>query len=271
VDNASQDGSVEMVGNMFPQATLIRNEENVGFARGNNQAIRQSAAPFVLLLNADTEVLPGAFEALVRFMKAHPGAGAAGPRIDNADRTLQTSCYPLPTLARESWRMFHLDRIRPFGVYDMSGWDKSRPRRVDVVLGACMLLRREALDQVGLLDESYFMYGEEPDLAFRLKRDSWEVHWVPEAHIIHFGGQSTRQVEHEMFLQLYRSKVLFFEKHHGAVSAFAYRAILVLASIVRLLISPVAWLLRPADRADVKLQVRSYGRLIRVLVSGLLF
>ncbi len=268
VDNASQDGSVQMVRGDYPRANVIENETNVGFSAGNNQAIRRSSADFVLLLNADTEILLGAFETLLSFMELHPRAGAAGPRMLNLDRSLQTSCYPMPTLAREFWRMFHLDFLHPIGVYDMSRWDTAAPRRVDVLLGACMLLRRTALEQVGLLDESYFMYSEDLDLAYRLNRGGWELFWVPGAEIVHFGGQSTRQIAREMFLRLYRSKVLFFEKYYGKPAAVGYRCVLVLASTFRLALSPAAWILRPAGRGELREHVRSYSRLIRELVAG---
>lgn len=268
VDNASQDGSAAMVRETFPQTALIENETNLGFARGNNQAIERTRAEFILLLNSDTRVHPGAFDALLRFLQSNPRAGAAGPRVANPDGSLQTSAYPLPTLAREAWRMFHLDRLFPYGTYAMDRWDPARPRQVDVLLGACLLLRRAALDQVGLLNESYFMYSEEPDLAIRLNRAGWELYWVPAAEIVHFGGRSTNQAAQEMFLRLYRSKVRFFEIHHGRAAAAVYRGILVLAALARLALSPAAWLLRPAERGRLGGQVRDYGRLIRELVAG---
>jgi GT2 family glycosyltransferase len=164
--------------------------------------------------------------------------------------------------------MFHLDRIRPVGVYAMDRWATAAPRRVDVLLGACMLLRRVALEQVGLLDESYFMYSEDLDLAYRLNRGGWELFWVPGAEVVHFGGQSTRQIAREMFLRLYRSKILFFEKYYGKPAAAGYRSVLVLASTFRLALTPAAWILRPGGRGELREQIRGYSRLIRELVGG---
>ena len=267
VDNASTDGSARMVRERFPQVHLIENRENVGFARANNQAIRQSGGRYVLLLNPDTEVRPGALETLVRFMDAHPEAGAAGARLLNPDGTLQESCHPFPTLGREFWRLFHLDALWRFARYDMARWDLETPREVDSVQGACVILRREALDQVGLLDEDYFMYTEEVDLCHRLRQGGWRIYWVPQAVVVHYGGQSTRQMPAEMFLRLYESKLLYFRKRRGPTAARLYKLILLAASLARLLVSPLAWLERPPRREEHLTLAGQYRRLVRVLVG----
>jgi len=265
VDNASTDGSAEMVRERFPQARLIRNAENVGFARANNQAIRQSSGRYVLLLNPDTEVKPGALETLVQFMDAHPEAGAAGARLLNPDGTLQSSCHPFPTLGREFWRLFHLDALRLCACYEMARWDPETLRPVDVVQGACVILRRKALDQVGLLDEDYFIYTEEVDLCYRLRQGGWRIYWAPQATVVHYGGQSTRQMPAEMFLRLYESKLLYFRKHHSRQAARAYKLILLAAATARLLLSPLAWLERPPQRQQHLALARCYRRLVRTL------
>ena len=129
VDNASSDGSAQMVGEAFPDVHLIENRENVGFARANNAAIAASTGRCVLLLNSDTVVHPGAFDVLVRFLDEHPEAGAAGPHTLNPDGSLQISCYPSPSVGRELWFLLHLDRLRPYGSYDMATWGTSQPAR----------------------------------------------------------------------------------------------------------------------------------------------
>ncbi len=265
VDNASSDGSVNMVRQHFPQVQLIANEENIGFAPANNQAIRRCHGRFILLLNPDTEVLPGALEALVQFMEAHPDAGAAGSLLLNPDGSLQPSCFPRPTLSRELWRLFHLDRVRPYGQYHMPTWDQEQPREVDVIQGASLLLRREALDQTGLLDEGYFIYTEEVDLCYRLQQAGWRLYWTPRSKVIHFGGQSTKQVAAEMFLQLYKSKIQFFRKHYGRFPAFAYKLILLGASLARLLVSPLAWLQKEPLRKQHLILTSNYRRLLTTL------
>jgi GT2 family glycosyltransferase len=171
---------------------------------------------------------------LIEFMEECPVAGAAGANLLNPDGTLQNGAYPMLGLGTELWRLFHLDRLHRLASYPLHEWASGGPRRVGVAQGACLALRREALDQVGLLDERYFMYTEEVDLCYRLARGGWEVYWLPEARVLHFGGQSTRQAEAEMFLALYQSKVRFFRKHFGVGQARAYKLILALASLPRL-------------------------------------
>lgn len=265
VDNASTDGSNEMVRRRFPQVRLVENTDNLGFAGGNNQAIRASAGRYVLLLNPDTEVKPGALETLVRFMEEHPQAGAAGSRLLNPDHTLQPSCYPLPTLSRELWRLFHLDAVRPYGTYRMTDWSLDSPRAVDVIQGACLILRRTALDQVGLLDEDYFIYSEEVDLCFRLQKAGWQLHYVPRAKVVHYGGQSTQQVAAEMFLRLYQGKLIFFRKHRGWLAGQAYKLVLLAAAVARLLLSPLAWFESPSHRQQHLTLANNYWRLMMAL------
>lgn len=265
VDNASTDDSTQMMRGWFPQVRMIENSENVGFARANNQAIQESTGCYVLLLNPDTEVQPGALKTLMRFMDAHPQAGAAGARLLNPDGTLQTSCYPAPSLSREFWRLFHLDVLYPYALYPMKRWLLESHREVDIVQGACMILRREALDQVGLLDEDYFIYSEEVDFCHRLRQRDWKVYWVPQAVVVHYGSQSTRQMAAAMFLRLYQGKVLYFRKHYGWLAAQLYKLILLAAALARLLLGPLAWLEHPPQRQRYLALAGHYRRLIRAL------
>lgn len=265
VDNASTDRSVQMVREQFPQVELIENKTNLGFAGANNQAIRQSTGRYVLLLNPDTEVKPQAFDTLVDFMGTHAQVGATGARTLNPDGTLQTSCYPAPTLFREFWRLFHLDVFWAYGSYNMARWNPDQSREVDVLLGACLLLRRTALDGVGLLDENYFIYSEEVDLCYRLQQANWHLYWVPQARIVHYGGQSTQQVAAEMFMRLYQGKLFFIRKHYGWLAGQLYKLILLVIALVRLLISPLAWLERSPRRQRHLMLASRYWKLVRAL------
>jgi GT2 family glycosyltransferase len=267
VDNASTDGSMQMLKGCFRHIRLIENHENIGFACGSNQAIEQSTGHYVLMLNPDTKVKPGALEALIEFLDANPRVGAAGSRLLNPDGTLQTSCYPLPTLSKELWRLFHLDKFHAYGVYSMQAWDLDSPRSVDVLKGASLILRREALDQVGLLDEDYFIYSEEVDLCYRLKELGWQLFWVPQSQVIHHEGQSTQLISREMFLQLYRSKLIFFRKNHGGLAAHIYKVILFAAGFTRLIASPLAWLERSPKRQQHLWLAGNYFRMIKSLPS----
>jgi GT2 family glycosyltransferase len=265
IDNASTDGSAQLVGEHFPQVQLIENRENLGFARANNRAIKQSTGRYLLLLNPDTEVQPGALETLVEYMEKNPQVGAAGSRLLNPDGSLQISCFPAPTLFRELWRLFHLDKVYPLGTYAMKTWELDRARPVDVLMGACMILRRETLHQVGLFDEDYFMYSEETDLCNRIQRAAWGLSWVPQAKVMHYAGQSTRLVSADMFINLYHSKIMYFRKNHSRLAGYAYKFILLAAALGRLAIAPAAFLEKPPQRQTHLTLAQHYRRLVLAL------
>jgi len=262
VDNGSTDGSVQMIKEGYPQVELIANKENVGFAHANNQAINQSSGEYVMLLNPDTVIQKDVIETLVNYLDQKPGVGAVGPRLLNPDGTLQESSYPEPTLLRELWRMFHLDRFYYFAEYPMDSWSLDRAREVDVLMGACFLIRRKALDQVGLLDEKFFIYSEEVDLCTRIRNYGWRLFWNPLVKVVHYGGQSTQQVQQEMFLHLYQGKIQYFRKHHSTVEVWLYKFILFMATVARLALTPFAYFEQPSKR-DEHLELSSnYRRLL---------
>jgi GT2 family glycosyltransferase len=263
VDNASTDGSGRMVREQFPQVILIENETNAGFARANNQAIQRCQGRYVLLLNSDTCVRAGALEQLVEFMEGHPRAGAAGATLLNADGSLQPSCHPMLTPAHEFWRLIYLDNLIHRATYGPIFWKSSQPRQVEVIKGACLMLRHEALADVGLLDESYFMYTEEVDLCFRLAQAGWQLWWVPAAQITHYGEASSRQAAQDMYIQLYRSKIQFYRKFGGEARVAVYKWLVGLAYWPRLSLTLAGALFFPrlAGRA------RTFGRLLAELRS----
>ena len=268
VDNASTDGSAAMVRGRFPWVTLLENSANTGFAGGNNLAFRECNGRYILLLNPDTEIRPGGLAALLEFMESNPEAGAAGARLLNSDGSLQQSCYRAPTPGRELWLLFHLDKLFPgYVTYSMAKWDTDQPRRVDVLKGACILLRREVIDQEHLFDEEYFMYSEEVDLCHRTHTAGWSLHWVPQAQVVHHEGQSTRQAAASMFLHLYRAKLLYFRKNGGQGAARSYKLVLLAAALARLSVSPLAWLERPASRQRHLALANRYWQLLRLLPS----
>jgi hypothetical protein len=261
VDNASSDGSCTMVRDRFPWVHLIENTENLGFARANNQALRQVRGCYVTLLNSDTEIHPAAFETMMNFMAEHPGAGGCGPRLLNGDGSLQPSCHPLLTPEREFWRLMFLDKLWRCATYPQSSWDAHRPRRVEVIKGACFMLRREALKEVGFLDDRYFMYTEEMDLCYRLLQANWELWWVPEAVVTHYGEASTRQIAEGMYVQLYRSKAQFHRKFGGERRAARFKGLLWLAYAPRWFVLALTTLIKP-DLVD---RARTYRRLLSEL------
>lgn len=267
VDNASKDDSTQMVQMHYPWVRLLINQENLGFAGGNNQALRQATGRYVMLLNPDTEMKSGSLATLIEFMQQQPDVGAIGPYLLNPDGSLQLSCYPAPTLWGEFGRLFHLDSILPWLTYRQEEWDSSTPREVDVIKGACLLVRQEALSQVGFLDEGFFMYAEEVDLCRRLKAKGWPLYWVPQAKVLHYGGQSTKQARTDMFLRLYETKVLYFRKHYGTIGASLYKLILLAAALARLLISPLAWFEQKPQRDEHLTLANHYRLLVQHLPS----
>ena len=263
VDNASSDGSVQMVKERFPWVHLIENPENVGFARANNQAIDLASSKYILLLNSDTEVHPGALSALIDFMEKTPAAGAAGAYLLNADGTLQPACHPMLTPWREFVRLLFIDKAIHVATYGSHWWETDRPRQTEVIKGACLMLRHTALDQVGLLDGSYFMYTEEVDLCYRLAQAGWQLWWVPAAKVIHYGEASSRQIAQAMYVQLYRSKIQFYRKYGGEERANLFKRLLCLAYWPRY---AVATLLAPLS-LSLDAQARIYRDLLMQLPS----
>ena len=210
IDNASSDDSVAAIRNGFPDAHIIENATNVGFAAANNQGIRASSGRYVLLLNSDTVMAAGSLADLVGFADQRPAAGVVGPMLVNPDGSYQSGPTPFPSLWTELMSVTGVGRRLSFRGYPSRRAGKSRTAcKTDYVVGACMLARRKAVDAVGVLDEGYFMYSEEPDWCWRMKEHGWETWFSPDARVTHFGGQSTRQVKDAMTVALYRSKVRF--------------------------------------------------------------
>jgi GT2 family glycosyltransferase len=254
-----------MVRDRFPQVHLIENPRNVGFARANNQAIQVCNGKYILLLNPDTLVGAGALNTLVDFMDKHPEAGGAGAKLLNEDGSIQVPGHPQPTISREVWRLFHLDNLFPYAEYPFTKWDSILEQEVDVLKGACLMLRKSVLDQVGILDESFFIYSEEVDLCYRIKLAGWALYWVPQAEVVHFGGRSTQQASTEMFLNLYLSKIKYFQKHHGQQKAQVYKLILMMAALSRLILAPLIPLAQSSQRQTRLGLVHRYRQLLMEL------
>ena len=188
VDHASQDYSADMVSQEFPSVTLISNSRNVGFATANNQAMRITEGEYVLVLNPDTIVPPDLVSGLVQFMYHHPRTGAVGPRLVSIDGTLQTSCRRFPTslpILLRTTRLHHLFP-GPMNHYLMMDWDHAAVREVDWLFGACLMLRRHAVEQIGFFDERFFLYYEDVDLCYRLWQAGWKVYYCPQITLPHY-------------------------------------------------------------------------------------
>lgn len=239
VDNASQDGSAEMVRTAFPQALLIANQDNRGFAAANNQGMEIARGRYVLLLNSDTLVLDGAIDKMVAFADEHPEAAAVACRVLNADRTRQPTAFMFPSPLNLLLGALYLNKLFPrsrfFGRERMTWWEGRNMQAVEVVTGCFILARRAVIEQVGRLDESYFMYGEEADWCYRFHQAGWKVLYTPTAQIVHLGGASSAQIKGPMRLQLRGSMLLFIRKHRGWLSYVAACAFVSLFFLLRLL------------------------------------
>jgi len=262
IDNASTDGSAEMVKKDFPQVTLIENSENRGFATANNQGIAIAKGRYVLLLNPDTIVLDNAINNTLYFADAHPESAVVGCRVLNPDRTLQATCFMFPSISNMLLSTTYLYKLFPksrfFGRERMTWWDRNDIREVDVVTGCFMLVRREAIEQVGLLDEQFFVYGEETDWCYRFNQAGWKVMFTPCAEIIHLGGQSTRKKATAMVVQLRKSILQFMKKHY---SPFIYRIACLLTVIflaVRLPIWSVIAVIQRSKSSEAAIKKRAY-------------
>lgn len=241
VDNASHDGSAEMVRQQFPQVRLIASQENLGFAGGNNRALRAIGFPssptltlphsplprYVLLLNPDTEVRRDALPTMMRFMDETPAAGVCGARLVYGDGSFQHSAFGFPGLAQIFLDFFplhwRLTESRLNGRYPRRLYEGDAPFEIDHPLGAAMMLRREVILQTGLFDEGYRMYVEEIDWCKRIRRAGWAIYCMPSAVVVHHAGQSTRQVRNEMFVALWRSRFRLYGKHYSRAFRWAAR------------------------------------------------
>lgn len=219
VNNGCTDGTAEMVRRLFLQVRLLRHEGSWGFAKNNNYGIAHSQGRYILLLNADTLVQPGVLGELVRFMDEHPQVGLAGPKLLNPDGTLQHSAHCFSTVPILLMRGLYLDKVlwkTPFmRAYMMWDWDHDEARPVDMVIGAAMVVRREAMEQVGLLDERFGMYFEDQDLCLRMWRVGWQVYYVPSARIVHlYPRSSAKRPFSKMWRQHVASMLYFLWKHY---------------------------------------------------------
>jgi GT2 family glycosyltransferase len=258
VDNASTDGSCEMVRREFPEVKLIVNRENRGFAAANNQALAVAQGRYVLLLNSDTIVLNGAVEKTIAFADHYVDTAVVGCRVLNQDRTLQSTCFMFPSLLNWFLNATYLYQLFPqsrfFGREQMTWWSRSDVREVNVVTGCYMLVRREAIDQVGLLDERFFMYAEETDWCLRFVAKGWKNRFTPEAEIIHLGGGSAPKLGANRARVTNRSFVRYMFKHWSRSRAVAGVIMLTLFYLLRLPILITRKMVWPGSKNDQLLE-----------------
>lgn len=233
VDNASTDGSADMVAKEFPQALLIRNEANRGFAAANNQGFAVATGRHILLLNSDTIVLGDVLAASVRYLDANPDVGAMGCRVLNLDRSMQRTCSMWPSLTNLILLTSGLWKLRwppvlgrVLGRYQMMDWPRDTERAVDSISGCYLMLRRAVLEQIGPLDEAFFFFGEETDWCRRMRDAGWRLMFAPVGEIVHYGSASARKLNHRRDLLLTDAMVRLQRKHGGWAAGAAAWGIL---------------------------------------------
>ncbi len=248
VDNASRDGSAALVREKYPWVRLAAQRENLGFVRGNNLILQRwlehEPPSAVWLLNPDTEVPPGTTTTLLEFLATHPQAGLIGPQLLNPDGSHQPDAFRFPGLLQPLFDLGYLPsryyESRWNGRYPQKLYQGERPFRIDHPLGAAMMARGAAVQQVGLLDEDFFMYCEEIDWAWRMHKAGWQSWLIPEAKVIHYGGASTRQAKPETTAYLWESRAKLYKKHHSALTRAIVKRV-VLRTFSRLPATSPAW------------------------------
>jgi GT2 family glycosyltransferase len=261
-DNGSTDGSQAILADYFPDVKIIQNDQNVGLGKASNQGIEVTTGRYVLLLNNDTLVNANALDSLVDFLDEHPEAGAVGGKLLNPDGSFQSGYAEFSTLMEEFLITTHIGELLWDGFPSHGNADQVR--EVGWLSSACLLLRRSALDEIGLLDESYFIYGDESDLQYRLHQSNWKVYYLPISEIIHFGGRSMDRWSRRKMV--YRGKMLFYKKNYGAMSTFGLRMLFGVFSAFKNLYWLLAYAL-PAKRERAKLELDSNMQVIALCLN----
>jgi GT2 family glycosyltransferase len=264
VDNASSDGSAAAIREEFANVTLIENTVNAGFGAANNQAMRLARGELLLLVNSDAMLRPGALAAMIQEVRADDRCAVVGPRLLNADGSLQPSCYKFPGPGRSICENTLLTAAFPNHpiLGDYRAWKHDTRRQVEFVIGACLLVRRCAADQVGLFDEAFFLYAEETDWLFRFHRAGWKTCFTPAAQVFHLCGASGRQQPRKVFTEFHRGQERFVRKHHGRMGLAVYRMAKVYGSVVRLAAFSTRSLVRPGRRQKDRVEIARWARIL---------
>src|SRR3984885_5453305 len=263
VDNASTDGTVAMIESGFPWGKLVKSNENLGFAKGNNVAIRQCTGRYVALVNPDVIVFPGCLDSLADFLEQNPKVGNVGPRVLNPDMTQQSTCRRFPTL----WNNFcsasglatAFKNSPRFAGEHMFYFSHDRTLPVDVLVGCFSMIRRETFNEVGLLDENLFMYGDDVDWCRRCWKAGWQVVFFPGAQAIHARGKITASYPVRFAVAQQKSVLCYWRKHHGFWGKTVIRSLLLSRHLVRYALASVSDLVRPkrSSAGEIQKQVSS--------------
>ena len=261
VDNGSKDGTDEMVRSKYPQVTLISNRENLGFAAANNQAVEHAKGRFLLFLNSDTEIPADSLDSMIEALEQEPSIGILGPRVESPDGRLQRTCARSSSPWLEFVHLVCLETVMPGKRHNMKSWKPGEMRFVNVIQGSCLMIRRKVLEEIGNWDERFFMYCEDDDLCERCRHAGWRVGWWPQAVISHHGGAGAGAVPDRMFLEFYRSKILFYRKNRTRPALRRLKLMLWSVSVLYAGVGVVAGLL-PARLGGRAARIGSRFRLL---------
>lgn len=285
IDNASSE-SIKKLSIKFPQIKFIFNEKNTGFAAANNIGIRKSKGEYVLLLNPDTIVNENSFQPMIDYLNNHNVVGVVGCKIFNADGEIERSTHSFPSLLKEfvhanefikrflGYESNILNRVKTFlGLKSLdSYWDHNSTKEVDHVTGACMMIKKEVIEKVGLLDEAFFLYNEEVEWSMRIKKAGYKIVFLPESNIIHLFGHSTKQkvqkqTINNLLIERYRGMLYFFQKHYGFTKLLLLRVIVLQGFSFRLFLNYIKGLNTPEEKKLLVINERSYIKKILSLVK----
>ena len=264
VDNASIDGSPEVLEREFPQVKLIRNETDLGFGRANNKAIRVANGEYILILSSDVILLPQTLEKMVEFMDDNPNVGVVTPKLLNPDMTLQKSIAHFPTLKYELFlRLPYFSRY-----FDIYNFNHNKLQEIENFTGACYLVRKKVIDQIGGFDEDFYLYVEETEWFFRMRKNGIRIYFLPQTEVIHYGGASTKN-RIERTIMYYKSLLLFFKKAYGMFKLFLLRIISIISNTLSIIKLPLIIILPKSKRKDSELQETRLS--LEILRLNLLF
>lgn len=272
VDNASVDGSPEMVKNDFPEVTLIRAGENLGFARANNLAMKQAKGSFLALVNSDVIVHPGCLETLMEYMVQHKEVGLVGPRVIGGDGNLQKTCRRLPSIWNTVCRILAFDRMFPntpmFSGFEMPEKYHEVQTEAEVLSGCFCMARTQAVDEIGGMDEQFFFYGEDIDWCKRFQDAKWKLMFVPEATATHFGGGSTANAPLRYSIEILKATLKYWRKHHGLVGQAVCYLLIASHHGFRLLVRVIKRSLGLSSSADGGIKLKEDIVCLRWLLTG---
>lgn len=250
VDNASEDETRDIISQDFPTVQVIHNVENLGFTRACNCGLAECRGQFILLLNPDTEIMPGSLNRIVQYMKAHNHVGGLGPQLLYPDGRVQLSCRQFPTYSLMLWEFTGLSMLFPksrfFGDWRMGHFDHCQPRSVDQPMGACLLIRKSALEEIGVLDEQFKMFFSDVDLCRRLKDAGWEIIFLPTAQVVHDVGSSVQRARGRMLVASHRDCYRYFKKYRVGPVDYLFSWMLGLGLLLSLPVRALAARLRSA-------------------------